>query len=103
MSLVPVPATTRRPVAHGVDGGGEELQLLGVAQRRALTGRAGDDEPVGAVLDEVDGQLAELLDVHGAVRMERRHDRGQHLTAARRRSLRALQAAQLVDGDVAAR
>jgi hypothetical protein len=79
----------RGPVAHGVDCGREELELLPVAQRRALARGAGDDEAVGAVIDEEDGQLAELLDVDGAVGMERRHDRGQHFSEHERNSTAA--------------
>src|SRR5207244_12769014 len=45
---------------------------------RRLAGGAADDEPVGAVVDEVAGEVAELLVVDGAVRVERRHDRRQH-------------------------
>ena len=36
-----------------VDDGRAQRELLVVAQRRRLAGRAGEDEPVGAVLDEV--------------------------------------------------
>ena len=36
-----------------------------------------DDEPVRAVLDEEDGELAKPLEVDRTVGTERRHDRGQ--------------------------
>src|SRR5581483_4695176 len=75
----PGPGDDRRAVADGVTRRGEELQLLVVRERRALARRAGDDEAVGAVVDEELRELAELLEVDGAVRTERRHDRRQHL------------------------
>src|SRR5581483_9626251 len=66
-------------VADGVEGGGEELELLLVRQRRRLAGRAEDDDAVAAVLDQVPRQLAEPPVVDGAVRLERRDDRRQDL------------------------
>ena len=63
-------------LVHGRSYRGEALV---VGERRRLAGRAGDDEPVGAVLDEVAGERAEGVEVDGAVRPERRDDRGQDL------------------------
>ena len=68
----------RRAVADLVHGRPEEIELLGVAQRRRLAGRPADDEPVGAVLDEEGRELAEPVEVDRAVRTERRHHRGDH-------------------------
>ena len=63
--------------ADSLHGGGEELELLVIRERRALPCRAGDDDAVGAVVDEIDRKLAELVEVDRAVGAERRHDRGQ--------------------------
>ena len=68
MSYVPVPAMTRRAVADRFDRRPEEVELLLVGQRRRLAGRAADDEPVGAVVDEERRELAEALEVDRAVR-----------------------------------
>ena len=73
------PGDDARAVADRVDRGCEERQPLVVRERRRLAGRAGDDEPVRAVFDEEARQLLETVDVDGAVRAERRHDRGQDL------------------------
>ena len=67
-----------RAVADRLDSRAEELELLLVAQRRRLAGRAADDEPVGAVLDEKARELTEPLEVDGPVHAERRHHRGDH-------------------------
>ena len=47
-----------------------------VAQGRALTGRARDDEAVRAVVDQVVGELAEPVVVDRSVGVERRNDGG---------------------------
>jgi hypothetical protein len=61
-----------------VHGYPEEIELLGVAQRRRLAGRPANDEPVRAVLDEERRELAEPVEVDCAVGTERRHHRGDH-------------------------
>ena len=68
-----------RAVADLLQRGGVELEALVVGERRALAGRAGDDEPVRAVVDEVARERAEAVQIERAVPLERRHDRGQHL------------------------
>ena len=68
-----------RAVADLVERGGVELEPLVVGERRALARRAGDDEAVGAVVDEVARERAEAVEIDRAVSLERRHDRGQHL------------------------
>ena len=68
-----------RAVADLLQRGGEELEALVVRERRRLPGRAGDDEAVGAVVDEMARQRPEALQVDGAVPLERRHDRCQNL------------------------
>ena len=79
MSYVPVPATTvaRSPTAS--TAAAKSSSFSSSLERRALARRAGDDEPVGAVVDEVRRELAELVDVDLAVRAERRQDRGEDL------------------------
>ena len=52
-----------RAIADLVDGGLVQLETLVVRERRRLARRPGDDEPVGAVRDEVRGERAECLDV----------------------------------------
>src|SRR5205085_5729338 len=76
-----------RAIADCIARGGKELELLVVREGRALPRRPCDDEPIRAVIDEELRQLAELLEVHRAVRMERRDDCGQDL-AEHRRSVR---------------
>ena len=65
------------PVADRLHGGGEELELLLVGEGRSLPRRAGYDEAVGAVLDEVDGEAPEAVHVDRPVLVERGDDRGQ--------------------------
>ena len=72
-----------RAVADLVERRGVELEALVVGERRALPGRAGDDEAVGAVVDEVARERAEAVQVERAVPLERRHDRGQHFAEHR--------------------
>jgi hypothetical protein len=69
----------RRAVADGVDRCRDQLDPLVVGERRRLARRAGDDEPVGAVLDEVRRQGTEALVVDRTGRVEGRHDRSQDL------------------------
>ena len=69
-----------RAVADLVERRAVELEALVVGERRALPRRAGDDEAVGAVVDEVARERAEALQVDRAVPLERRHDRGEDLT-----------------------
>ena len=66
----------RRAAADFVHGDAEEVELLAVAQGRRLAGRAADDDPVGAILDEERRKLAESLEVDCAVRPEGRDHRG---------------------------
>ena len=68
-----------RAVADLLQRRGVELEALLVGERRALAGRAGDDEPVRAVVDEVARERAEAVQIDRAVPLERRHDRCQHL------------------------
>ncbi len=69
-----------RAVSDRLDGRREQLELLLVGERRALARRPCHDDPVGAVVDEMHRELAELRHVDRAVRVERRQDRGQNLT-----------------------
>src|SRR5947207_1223748 len=64
------------PPAEGVDGDSEELEPFVVAERGALPGRRGHDEPIGTTLDEVLREFAEALEVDGSVAPEGRDDRG---------------------------
>src|SRR5919201_1812407 len=68
-----------RAPTEGVDGDAEELEPLVVAESGALAGRRGDDEPIGATLDEVLREFAKALEVDGAVSPEGRDDGGQDL------------------------
>ena len=68
----------RRLPAHRVDCGREELDPLCVGERRRLAGRPGDDNAVGAVLDEVRAEPPEGLEVDAEVRLERCDDGGQN-------------------------
>ena len=69
----------RRAAAELVDRGLVEVEALPVGERRRLARRAGDDETVRAVLDEVARERAEGIEVDRAVRPERRDDRCQDL------------------------
>jgi hypothetical protein len=62
-----------------VDCGPIERHALGVGKGRRLTGCPGDDDAVGAVVEQEAAQRAEGLDVDRAVLAKRRHDRGQNL------------------------
>ena len=73
------PGDHRGAIADRIDCGRDQLEALVVRECRRLAGRGGDDEPVGAVLDEVRGQFPEALVVHRAVGVEGRDDRGQDL------------------------
>ena len=64
-------------VADGAERNADELEPLVVGERRRLAGRAGDDETVRAVLDEMVRQSCETVEVDRAVRPERRDDRRQ--------------------------
>ena len=79
-----------RPLAHRLERGAEQVEPLAVRQRRALAGRAGDDDPVGAVVDQVRGELLERVEVDRPVRPERGDDRRQN-TAEHAESLRRSQ------------
>ena len=67
-----------RAVADGLDRRADQVEPLGVLEGRALARRAGDDDPVGAVVDEVLRKPLEGVEVDRAVGAERRHDRGEH-------------------------
>ena len=69
----------RRPVADRRDRRPQELEPLLVGERRRLTGRAGDDDPVGSVLDEEPAELLVAVVVDTTVGVEGRHRRGQDL------------------------
>ncbi len=69
-----------RAAVQRVDGDAEQLEALVVRERRALTGRSRDDEPIGTTLNEVLGEFAEALEVDRPVGLERRDDGGQNLT-----------------------
>ena len=69
----------RGSVTHLVHGRRVEREALVVGQRRRLAGRAGDDEAVGAVRDQVARECAEAVESHAAVGPEGRDDRRQQL------------------------
>ena len=75
----PRPGDHRRSPAHGLDGGREEGQLLVVRERRRLARRAGHDDAVRAVVDEVAGEALERVEIDRAVRRERRDHGRQDL------------------------
>ena len=62
-----MPATTVARPPSGLDRDLEELELLVVGERRRLAGRAADDDPVGAVLDEELRELEEAVEVDASV------------------------------------
>jgi hypothetical protein len=51
-----------RPLAHGLDRCADQVVALAVRERRALARRADDDEPVGAVVDEVQREALERVE-----------------------------------------
>jgi hypothetical protein len=65
--LVPVPANRR-----------QQLELLVIGERGRLTGGAGDDQAVRAVLDEVARDCTGAFEVERAVLGERGHHRRDH-------------------------
>ena len=65
-----------RAAANCFHGRAEEVELLVVAQRRRLSRRPADDDPVGAVVHKERREFAEALEVDGAVRPEWRHGSG---------------------------
>jgi hypothetical protein len=69
----------RRTATERVDRDAEELESLVVGEGRALPGGPRDDDPVGAVLDEVLRKFAEAFVVDRAVVLEWRDDRSQNL------------------------
>jgi hypothetical protein len=81
----PRPGDHGRVVADRLDRGPEEVDALLVGERRGLACRAGDDDPVRAVLDEVPREALEAVEVDRAVLAERRDDRGQDVAEHRRR------------------
>ena len=66
----------RRPAGDRLEDGAEHRGLLVVGECRRLAGRAGDDEAVRAVGQQVEGELAERLVIDIERRRERRHHRG---------------------------
>jgi hypothetical protein len=69
-----------RTVADRLERGGDQPGALLLRERRRLTGRAVDDDPVGAVVDEELAELAVAVVIDRPVRVEGRHGRGQDLT-----------------------
>ena len=69
----------RRALAESVDRDAEELESLVVGEGRALPCGARDDDPVGAVLDQMLRKFAEAFVVDRAVLLEWRDDRSQNL------------------------
>ena len=67
----------RRGVADLVHDDLDQPQLLGVVEGGRLAGRAGHDQAVGAVLDEMTREAPRGVLAHGAVGVERRHHRGE--------------------------
>src|SRR5207248_10981979 len=53
----------------------DQAQIVLVGEARALPGRGGDDEPVGAVLEQMVHEAAGRLLVHPPARVERRDQR----------------------------
>jgi hypothetical protein len=74
----PCPGDDGRVVADGLDRGAEELEPLVVGEVRALAGRPGNDDAVGAVLDEVARQALKGVKVDRPVLTERSDDRRQN-------------------------
>ena len=66
-------------IADRLEGCADEGNALVLAEGRGLAGRAVDDDAVGAVVHEERAQLLVAVEVDAAVRVERRHGRGQHL------------------------
>ena len=58
------------PVADRVDPGPDQVDPLVVVERRALARRPGDDDPVGAVVDEILRDALERIEVDRAVLAE---------------------------------
>ena len=54
-------------VADRLERRAEQVEPLAVGQRRALAGRPGDDDAVGAVLDEVARERLERVEVDATV------------------------------------
>ncbi len=54
-------------LADRLERSAEEIEPLGIGERRALAGRPGDDDPVGAVGDEVPREVLERVEVDRAV------------------------------------
>jgi hypothetical protein len=79
-------------VADRLDRGADQVEPLLVGERRALARRAGDDQAVGAVRDEVARERLQRVEVDRAVVAERRDDRGQdaaeHVVDSTRRAAR---------------
>ena len=67
----------RRLVADRLERGADQVEPLVVGERRALAGRAGDDDAVRAVLDEMARERLERVEVDAAVVVERRDHRRQ--------------------------
>ena len=88
-----------RPLADGADGDAEELEALVFGQRRRLARRAGDDETVRAVVDEMVRERREAVEVDRAVLAERRDDRRQDFAEHASDRSRALEQCVEPDGD----
>ena len=70
----------RRVVADRLDSGADEIETFRVVERRALAGRARDDDPVRTVIDQVPRECLEGVVVDSTVVAERRDDRRQDRT-----------------------
>jgi hypothetical protein len=68
-----------RTLADLVERRLEQRQALRVRERRRLARRAGHDETVRSLVDEMARERAECPQVDRPLRRERRGDRGQHL------------------------
>ena len=77
MSFEPVAGHDRRAVGLLRDRELDQTQVLVVAQRRRLAGRAAHDHAVGAVRAEVAQQVDERVLVDAQIVVEGRHDRRQ--------------------------
>ena len=71
-------ADDRRPVADLVDDRSQQPDVLGVVERRRLSGRSGDDDPVRAVLDDLGREPARRRLVDRSSLLEGGGHRGEY-------------------------
>ena len=76
---MPIPGDDRVRRSNLVQGDLVERESLVVREGRRLSRRSGDDEAVGAVLDQVPAERPESLQLDRAVGSKRRRDRGENL------------------------